>query len=54
MANRCYVWEVVLSDLGSISTILNEENTLILLGPPNVFSVSTICKFSLGILVGEH
>jgi hypothetical protein len=48
------VWEVVFSDLGSISTILKEENTSILLGPPNVFSVSTICRFSLGILVGEH
>ncbi len=48
------MWEVVLSDLGSISTILKKENTLILLEPPNVFSVSTICEFSLGILVGEH
>jgi len=48
------VWEVVLTDLDSISIVLKEESTPILLGPPNVLNVSTICKFSLGILVGEH
>jgi hypothetical protein len=49
-----YVWEVVLNDLGFISIVLKEESTPILLRPPNVFSVSTIHKFSFGILVGEH